>query len=78
MSLAEPAWPADGPFDVVLCRNVLMYLEESLRRTALERMASLLAPDGLLLLDPAEHLGDAAHLFGRGERGVFARRRGKP
>ncbi len=78
VSLAGPVWPVEGPFDVALCRNVLMYLEESLRRAALERMASLLAPDGLLLLDPAEHLGEAAHLFGRGERGVFARRRGMP
>jgi chemotaxis protein methyltransferase CheR len=78
LSLAEPVWPIEGPFDVVLCRNVLMYLEESRRGTALKRMASLLVPDGLLLLDPAEHLGAAAGLFGRGERGVFARRRGKP
>jgi hypothetical protein len=30
------------------------------RRTALERIATLLAPGGLLMLDPAEHLADAA------------------
>ncbi len=80
MSLAEPAWPVEvaGPFDVVLCRNVLMYLEESRRRAALERVASLLAPDGLLLIDPAEHLGAAADLFGRGEKGAYTRRGEKP
>ncbi len=78
VSLAGPVWAVEGPFDVVLCRNVLMYLEESLRRTALERVASLLVPDGLLLLDPAEHLGEAAHLFGRGEKGAFTRRRRQP
>ena len=48
---------------MVLCRNVFMYLEESRRREAIERVAALLAPDGLLLLDPAEHLGASARLF---------------
>ncbi len=75
MSLADPSWRVEGPFDVVLCRNVLMYLEDSRRRAALERIAAVLAPDGLLLLDPAEHLGGAARLFGRGERGAFALRK---
>ncbi len=78
MSLAQPVWPVEGPLDVVLCRNVLMYLEESLRRAAIERVASLLAPDGLLFIDPAEHLGAAADLFGRGEKGAYTRRGGKP
>lgn len=74
-NLAEPDWPVDGPFDVVLCRNVLMYLEEGRRRRAAERIAAVLAPEGLLLLDPAEHLGGAARLFGPGAGGVFVRRR---
>lgn len=78
LSLAESSWPVEGPFDVVLCRNVLMYLSEPSRRAAIQQMASLLAPGGLLFLDPAEHLGASADLFGRGERGVFALRRGTP
>ena len=63
LNLASLAWPVEGPFDVIFCRNVLMYLEACHRYAVLERMASLLAPDGLLMLDPAEHLGKAAHLF---------------
>ena len=66
MNLAKRSWPVEGPFDVIFCRNVLMYLEACHRYAVLERMASVLAPDGILILDPTEHLGKAGHLFGPG------------
>ena len=48
--------------------------QASHRYAVLERIASLLEPGGLLLLDPSEHLGGAAPLFvGRGN-GVYSRR----
>jgi chemotaxis protein methyltransferase CheR len=74
-NLTERDWPVEGPMDVVLCRNVLMYLEASKRHAVIERMAALLAPGGMLILDPTEHLGGAARLFGPGERGVYVRRK---
>jgi len=73
VNLVDPEWPIDGPFDVVLCRNVLMYLEEGHRYSVLEHVSSVLAPDGLLMIDPSEHLGRAAHLFAAGSGGVHAR-----
>ena len=75
LNLANVAWPVQGPFDVIFCRNVLMYLEACHRYSALERMASLLAPDGLLMLDPAEHLGKAAHLFTCSDKAVYMPRK---
>jgi chemotaxis protein methyltransferase CheR len=63
LNLVEAAWPVAGPFDVIFCRNVLMYLESRHRCAVLERLASLLAPEGLLMIDPTEHLGKAGHLF---------------
>ena len=74
LNLASAAWPVTGPFDVALCRNVLMYLEAGHRYAVLERMASLLAPDGLLMIDPTEHLGKAGHWFTAGVDGVYSRR----
>ena len=62
VNVVERSWPVEGPFDVIFCRNVLMYLEACLRQAVLERMASLLAPDGLLMLDPTEHPGPAGSL----------------
>jgi len=73
LNLNSEVWPVDGPFDVVFCRNLLMYLETRRRYSVLQRMASLIAPDGLLILDPAEHLGEARHLFGPGNNGVYPR-----
>ena len=73
LNLADVTWPAEGPFDVIFCRNVLMYLEDCHRYAVVERLASLLAPDGLLILDPTEYLGKAGHLFTPGADAVYRR-----
>ena len=75
LNLAEVSWPVTGPFDAIFCRNVLIYFEAGHRYAVLERMASLLTPGGLLLLDPTEHLGTARHWFISAADGVYARRR---
>ena len=43
-----------GMFDVVLCRNMLMYLCEEKRGEVLDGIAPLLAADGILMLGAAE------------------------
>ncbi len=74
MNLADLVWPLDGIFDVVFCRNVLMYLEAGHRYAVLEHIASMLEPGGLLLLDPSEHLGGAVELFVDRGNGAYTRR----
>ena len=74
LNLVDPEWPEKGPFDVIFCRNVLMYLEAGFRDSVARRMASRLAPGGLLILDPAEHLGRVGHLFSHRGAGVFTLR----
>lgn len=74
LNLIDADWPVEGPFDVIVCRNALMYLDSDLRNGVVLRFGSLLAPDGLLMLDPVENLGDACALFTRGAEGVYARR----
>lgn len=74
LNLAEVAWPTIGTFDVIFCRNVLMYLEACYRYAVLERMASLLTSEGRLILDPTEHLGKASHLFTVAGPGLYTRR----
>jgi chemotaxis protein methyltransferase CheR len=75
LNLAERSRAVEGPFDVVFCRNVLMYLEASRRHAVLERIASLLTPEGLLMLDPTEHPGPAGSWFRPVADGVYSRRR---
>ena len=78
LNLVDPVWPMEGSFDVILCRNVLMYLSASHRHAVAERLAAVLAPGGVLILDPAEHLGPAEPLFDRGVGGVYPARASSP
>lgn len=43
-----------GQFDLILCRNVLIYFDQPTKRMVLERLARQLSPDGFLLLGGAE------------------------
>jgi chemotaxis protein methyltransferase CheR len=43
-----------GRFDVILCRNVLLYLSPSLRSQVLDRLAQVMRPGGLLVLGAGE------------------------
>jgi chemotaxis protein methyltransferase CheR len=43
-----------GTFDLILCRNVMIYFNEATKRGLLKRLAAQLAPDGYLMLGGAE------------------------
>jgi chemotaxis protein methyltransferase CheR len=46
----------EGPFDAILCRNVLIYFDRPTVERVLEALESALAPTGLLLLGAADRL----------------------
>jgi len=50
--LEQPPHP--GAFDIILCRNVMLYLSPEKRGLAFERLASAMAPDGWLMLGAGE------------------------
>jgi chemotaxis protein methyltransferase CheR len=56
LNLVDEGWPGLGTFDLLLCRNVLMYFAPATRARVLGRLLGHLAPDGALLLGHAESL----------------------
>ena len=43
-----------GKFDVIFCRNVLIYFDQETKAAIFERIAKVLEPDGMLMLGAAE------------------------
>ncbi len=56
---APPIPPRGQGWDVVLCRNVLIYFDLDPTKKVIERFASVLHPDGYLMLGSSEQMPDA-------------------
>jgi chemotaxis protein methyltransferase CheR len=57
VNLVGDGWPEGPPFDLVFCRNVLIYFERRTKARVVERLLDRLDPGGLLFLGHAESLG---------------------
>ncbi len=52
-----------GAFDLILCRNILIYFDVDSRRRICEQLAQMLNPDGVLVLGSTENLYGVTDVF---------------
>ena len=68
LNLLEDGWSVKGPFDVIFCRNVMIYFDKPTQGKILSRFAPLMKPDGLLFAGHSEnflYVSDAFKLRGK-------------
>ncbi len=56
LNLSTPPYPMQGPMDVIFCRNVMIYFDDSIRRRLVSEMYRLLKPGGYLMIGHSESL----------------------
>jgi chemotaxis protein methyltransferase CheR len=62
------AWPMQGLFDAVFCRNVVIYFDKPTQAELFSRLAEVIKPDGWLYIGHSENLykvSDRFELVGR-------------
>lgn len=62
INLLDKHWSLDGKFDLIFCRNVMIYFDKPTQTALLERMVQLLVPDGLYVAGHSESFSHASHL----------------
>ncbi|HTT07904.1 MAG TPA: protein-glutamate O-methyltransferase CheR [Gammaproteobacteria bacterium] len=62
INLKEP-WPMHGPFDVIFCRNVVIYFDKEMQKKLFTRFADILSPDGHLFIGHSESLFGVSDRF---------------
>ena len=62
-----------GVFDIIYCRNVLIYFDQPTKTRVLDALANVMAPDGVLFLGGAETVLGISERFKplEGERGLY-------
>ena len=56
-------WPMKGPFDIIFCRNVVIYFNKDTQRTLFDRYADMLPHDGHLFIGHSENLSGVCDRF---------------
>ncbi len=75
VNLISDDWPFREQFDVVFCRNVMIYFDAVTQRRVLERIHRVMKPGGLLFVGHAENFSDSRDLFILKGKTVYERSR---
>ncbi len=64
-------WPMKGPFDIIFCRNVVIYFDKPTQKVLFDRYADLLHDDGFLYVGHSENLFNVTDRFKLIERSTY-------
>lgn len=56
-------WPMRGKFDIVFCRNVMIYFDDETQNTVWDRFAGLISPGGILCIGHSERITVGIHPY---------------
>lgn len=62
-NLMAANWSMGEPFDMVFCRNVMIYFDHATQRRVLEHIHGVMKPGGLLYVGHSENFTDSRDLF---------------
>jgi len=63
LNLLAATWPLSERFDVIFCRNVMIYFDKPTQSKILQRFAPMLKPGGLLFAGHSENFTYISHSF---------------
>jgi chemotaxis protein methyltransferase CheR len=67
------AWPMRGPFDLICCRNVMIYFDRPTQQRLVQRFWELLAPGGYFFAGHSESFAALEHAFEYVQPAVYRR-----
>lgn len=74
INLIQNNWPFKEAFDIVFCRNVMIYFDNPTQRAVLERIHRVMVPGGLLFVGHAENFSESRDIFTLKGKTVYERR----
>jgi chemotaxis protein methyltransferase CheR len=72
-NLMDTRWSLGEPFDIVFCRNVMIYFDAATQRKVLERIHQVIKPKGLLFVGHSENFTESKDLFRLRGKTVYER-----
>jgi chemotaxis protein methyltransferase CheR len=66
-------WPMSGPFDIIFCRNVVIYFDKPTQSRLFDRYADMLKPNGWLFIGHSESLLNVTNRFTQVGRTIYRR-----
>lgn len=63
LNLMDTHWSLGEPFDIVFCRNVMIYFDAATQRRVLAQIHTVMRPGSLLFVGHSENFTDSKQLF---------------